>query len=55
MEHVSKRPIRKETLEYVEWLTTYIWAQCIDPQTRDVLKEETERARKLYALNKPCT
>ena len=53
MEHLSKRPISKETLEYVEWLTTWMWSQCIDTTTRKVLKEEKERARILYALNNP--
>jgi len=49
-EHISKRPISKETLEYVEWLTTWMWGKCIDTTTRKVLKEETNRARKLYQL-----
>ena len=51
-EHISKRPISKETLEYVEWLTTWMWSKCIDTKTRKVLKEETNRARKLYQLTK---
>ena len=50
-EHISKRPISKETLEYVEWLTTWMWSKCIDTKTRKVLKEEIDRARKLYQLN----
>ena len=50
-EHISKRPISKETLEYVDWLTTWMWSKCIDTTTRKVLKEETNRARKLYQLN----
>jgi hypothetical protein len=50
-EHISKRPISKETLEYVEWLTTWMWNKCIDTTTRKALKEETNRARKLYQLN----
>ena len=55
MEHISKRPISKETLQYVEWLTIWMWSKCIDTRTREVLKEEKERARTLYALNEPCT
>ena len=50
-EHISKRPISQETLEYVEWLTTWMWCKCIDTKTRKVLKEEVNRARKLYQLN----
>ena len=50
MAHISKSPISKETLEYVEWLTSWMWSKCIDTKTRETLTEEVERARKLYKL-----
>ncbi|HSH50961.1 MAG TPA: hypothetical protein VK982_04475 [Bacteroidales bacterium] len=49
MEHVSRRPVSKDTHEYVRWLITWMWSQCIDTKTREVLQEERKRIDDLYA------
>lgn len=49
MKHVSKRPVDKDTHEYVRWLITWMWSQCIDTHTRKVLQEEKKRIDDLYA------
>lgn len=49
--NISKKPISKETLDYVLWLTQWMWCKCTDTKTREVLKEEIERAKMLHSLN----
>jgi hypothetical protein len=49
MEHVSRRPVDKDTHEYVTWLITWMWSKCIDTKTREVLQEEKKRINDLYA------
>lgn len=48
MEHVSKRPVSKDTHEYVRWLLTWMWSSCIDTKTREVISNEIERVNSLY-------
>ena len=50
-EHVSKRPVSKETQEYVIWLLLWLRNSCISCDTRKVIKEEVERINKLYEMS----
>lgn len=50
-EHVSKRPVSKETHEYVTWLLLWLRNSCISCDTRKVIKEEVERINKLYEMS----
>jgi hypothetical protein len=49
-EHVSKRPVSKETYEYVSWLLLWLRNSCIDSDTRKVIRQEVERINKLYEM-----
>jgi len=48
MEHISNKPVSKETFDYVNWLISFMWSQCIDTKTREILKQERERLKKLH-------
>lgn len=50
MKHVSKRPVSKETHEYVMWLMTFMWNSLKDTDTQKMIKREIERVNRLYEI-----
>jgi hypothetical protein len=51
MEHVSERPVSKETHEYVRWLMTFMWNSLKDTHTKEMIKREIERVNRLYGMS----